>query len=559
LYPERPHVGQGAVATGDGNRLSADASGLTTTYGYDRTGVLLSRFDAPTTTYYPYDAYGNLTSHASAVNANTTLTYDLADRLLTTVLPGPGNTTTAFTLDALGRIATRTPPGGSAEPFSYLGTSETVWAIGGVTPVSSALDPAGTRLASQSGATTGFLLTDLHGNLAAATTSGETALLSATRYDPFGVTSASWDGGAGLPTPWKFQARLDLTSNPSDPLYEFSARYYLPAVGAFSQLDSYAGDVGDPLSLHRYLYAAANPWTLIDPTGHYFVAGDEPGSKDAVYTSGGQITFVSHVASPRKPAPHWQAGGGAAPPAWPTWDQFFLTSGYGDSYVVSGGQRAWNLLMNRSYDWRDAAVLFALADRWHLLRNPDRISPLDASRFFTDSELDAISSLAWEAGDERLAIWAQLSHPTALGIDGGGPVGGPADLGVSPVLLGGVGAIRAVGGALPRNSGWAGRTYSGSQWTDDLARQYPNGVRFTEQGFPDFSPYALAQVRPQGLTFTNYRIDAALANRAAGFRSTPAGYVWHHVEDARTMLLIPQDLHSAIRHTGGVAVFRASN
>jgi hypothetical protein len=23
--------------------------------------------------------------------------------------------------------------------------------------------------------------------------------------------------------------------------------------------------------------AAASPWTLIDPTGHYFVAGDEPG------------------------------------------------------------------------------------------------------------------------------------------------------------------------------------------------------------------------------------------------------------------------------------------
>ncbi|HEY7583074.1 MAG TPA: RHS repeat-associated core domain-containing protein, partial [Acidimicrobiia bacterium] len=261
-----------------------------------------------------YDAYGNLTSHASAVNANTTLTYDLADRLLTTVLPGPGNTTTAFTLDALGRIATRTPPGGSAEPFSYLGTSETVWAIGGVTPVSSALDPAGTRLASQSGATTGFLLTDLHGNLAAATTSGETALLSATRYDPFGVTSASWDGGAGLPTPWKFQARLDLTSNPSDPLYEFSARYYLPAVGAFSQLDSYAGDVGDPLSLHRYLYAAANPWTLIDPTGHYFISGLEAeDSQKAVYlpaagTAGNTTREVHVISTPVSHAtPTWTA------------------------------------------------------------------------------------------------------------------------------------------------------------------------------------------------------------------------------------------------------------
>jgi RHS repeat-associated protein len=75
--------------------------------------------------------------------------------------------------------------------------------------------------------------------------------------------------------PWKFQARLDLSGNPTDPLYEFSARFYVPAVGAFSQLDTYAGDVDDPLSLHRYLYAAANPWTLIDPTGHAFICGAE--------------------------------------------------------------------------------------------------------------------------------------------------------------------------------------------------------------------------------------------------------------------------------------------
>jgi RHS repeat-associated protein len=302
----------------DSNRLSADASGVTTTYAYDRTGVLLSRFDDPTTTYYAYDAYGNLTSHASAVNANTTLTYDLADRLLTTVLPGPGNTTTTFTLDALGRIATRTPPGGSAEPFAYLGTSETVWSIGGVTPVSSGLDPAGTRLASQTGATTGFLLTDLHANLAAATNSGETALLSATRYDPYGVTSASWDSGAGFPMPWKFQARLDLTANPGDPLYEFSARFYLPAVGAFSQLDTYPGDVGDPLSLHRYLYAAANPWTLIDPTGHAVTCGADgqcagrqpPPPIDPDRPEPNQSPPVVPPSSPSPPnrPPHNQAG-----------------------------------------------------------------------------------------------------------------------------------------------------------------------------------------------------------------------------------------------------------
>lgn len=29
------------------------------------------------------------------------------------------------------------------------------------------------------------------------------------------------------------------------------------------------------------------------------------------------------------------------------------------------------------------------------------------------------------------------------------------------------------------------------------------------------------------------------------------GYTWHHLEDGRTLILIPTDLHQAYRHTGG--------
>ncbi|WP_196479972.1 HNH endonuclease [Burkholderia pseudomultivorans] len=38
--------------------------------------------------------------------------------------------------------------------------------------------------------------------------------------------------------------------------------------------------------------------------------------------------------------------------------------------------------------------------------------------------------------------------------------------------------------------------------------------------------------------------------------SHPDGYVWHHVENVKTMFLIPQDLHNAVRHTGGAAVLQ---
>jgi len=88
-----------------------------------------------------------------------------------------------------------------------------------------------------------------------------------------------------------------------------------------------------------------------------------------------------------------------------------------------------------------------------------------------------------------------------------------------------------------------------------LQVKYPDSVSFTPQGFPDFSPYSVAEVQLDGLT-GNYANDAALSNEAVGLDATPQGYVWHHVEDGETMQLIPQDIHNAVRHTGGAAVIR---
>ena len=46
------------------------------------------------------------------------------------------------------------------------------------------------------------------------------------------------------------------------------ARYYQPETGRFITMDSYEGDQSDPLSLHKYLYAHADPVNNTDPSGH---------------------------------------------------------------------------------------------------------------------------------------------------------------------------------------------------------------------------------------------------------------------------------------------------
>jgi hypothetical protein len=109
-------------------------------------------------------------------------------------------------------------------------------------------------------------------------------------------------------------------------------------------------------------------------------------------------------------------------------------------------------------------------------------------------------------------------------------------------------------GRFPPNSAWAGRRYNGHMWTRELQRKYPNGVRFDAQGYPVFGPYARAAVRFRSRRgYNGDATDVAPANRAAGFRETPNGWVWHHHQDGFRMQLIPRDLHDAIRHAGAAA------
>ncbi|UZQ52282.1 HNH endonuclease [Clostridium kluyveri] len=102
------------------------------------------------------------------------------------------------------------------------------------------------------------------------------------------------------------------------------------------------------------------------------------------------------------------------------------------------------------------------------------------------------------------------------------------------------------------NKKYAGQTY---KLSGDLAEKYPDGVKFTEEGFPDFKPYSTKTVTVDNLEGDAY-YDFIKANEKAGFDSTPEGYTWHHVEDGKTMELVPSDLHGDIRHTGGASLIR---
>jgi RHS repeat-associated protein len=57
--------------------------------------------------------------------------------------------------------------------------------------------------------------------------------------------------------------------------YYLRARYYDQNVGRFTQMDTWMGNNSDPVTLHKYLYANANPVNYTDPTGNFSLVSFE--------------------------------------------------------------------------------------------------------------------------------------------------------------------------------------------------------------------------------------------------------------------------------------------
>ena len=112
--------------------------------------------------------------------------------------------------------------------------------------------------------------------------------------------------------------------------------------------------------------------------------------------------------------------------------------------------------------------------------------------------------------------------------------------------------VEKINDRYPINGDLAGKKYPLSE---ELQELYPKGVLFKENGYPDFTPYADITVEVEGLT-GNRKQDAKKANDASGFTETPEGKTWHHVEDGKTMQLVPEDLHYEVKHTGGAALLK---
>lgn len=114
---------------------------------------------------------------------------------------------------------------------------------------------------TQGGQTTYYHVDGLGSTTELTDTAGN--VVSSSRYDAFGnaISSASTIANKYLFTSEQFDSNL------GD--YYLRARYYAADSGRFTRQDDYEGRLGEPLTLHKYIYANANPANLTDPTGQF--------------------------------------------------------------------------------------------------------------------------------------------------------------------------------------------------------------------------------------------------------------------------------------------------
>ena len=106
-----------------------------------------------------------------------------------------------------------------------------------------------------------------------------------------------------------------------------------------------------------------------------------------------------------------------------------------------------------------------------------------------------------------------------------------------------------------RNSKYAGGTMVPAGENADYILDRYGQIQMSTYGFPIFDEHAIARV-----VIDDLKGDATDIDRANmlhhGTKDGIPGYTWHHLEDGKTLILIPTELHEAYRHTGGADLIR---
>ncbi|MBQ0012754.1 MAG: hypothetical protein KBT07_08620, partial [Clostridiales bacterium] len=247
------------------NRISKTVDGTSTSYTYNELNQLVSVGESD----YTYDDAGNLVT----IDVNGQLVgvykYNSRNQLVESQnFTATGTVTTTYTYNYLGDRTSKTVNGvETAYTLDYsTGLSQVIAeeTAGEVTCYVRGLE----LISREEKSETSFYVYDGTGSVCALTDE-DGNLTDKYVFDVFGSEISHTGDSDNV---YGFQGEMldDETG-----FYYLRARYMNPTNGTFISMDTYAGELSDPVSLNHYLFANSNPIKYCDPTGHVSLEEEE--------------------------------------------------------------------------------------------------------------------------------------------------------------------------------------------------------------------------------------------------------------------------------------------
>jgi len=232
-----------------GNRMTQDASGTTTTYGYDDA----NRMTSVNGFTISWDSNGNLRN-----NGVNTYTYNGENRL---IAYSNGTDTYEYTYNGLGDRLSQIVNGVVTNYTLDLNAGLTQVLNDGTNSYLYGLS----RIAENQGGAIEYSLGDALGSVRQLV-NGDGEVTLSKSYDPFGNNLLSIGTSE---TAYGYTGE----STDANGLIYLRARYYNPEQGRFITRDTWEGGVYAPNSLNRFAYANNDPVKNSDPSGYCVFAG----------------------------------------------------------------------------------------------------------------------------------------------------------------------------------------------------------------------------------------------------------------------------------------------
>ncbi|MBD3316819.1 MAG: PKD domain-containing protein, partial [Chitinivibrionales bacterium] len=282
------------------------SGGGTIEYTYDAVGNRLTKEVDGAVTNYTYNALNQLT-----VEGGISYTYDINGRL---VGKSDGAEYTSYEWNDDNRLVRVTKPDGGVTEYRYDANGDRVSSItdgvvtnyvlrdcrdcGDLSQVIEERDGAGNvnvryelgddLISRRGNGSITYYLYDGRGSTRMLTDAGGNATDTYT-YDAFGEMLAST---GTTPNTYLFTGEQ---YDPNARFYYLRARYYDQATGRFISPDPFSGVITDPYSLHKYLYAHANPVMNTDPSGRFTMVSVSISISVQSTLSSIQMSYVKHM------------------------------------------------------------------------------------------------------------------------------------------------------------------------------------------------------------------------------------------------------------------------